>query len=791
MIASSDLFAVAARFQRFGTFVAAEQLYRQVVQEQPDHAGAWCELGEVCRALGRHEEAVRACRRSLALHPDCVRAHTNLGLALLEQGQRDDAIAAFREALRFQPAFAPAHHHLGAALLEQGFLEEAATACREALRLEPSLAAAHDTLGRVLAQQGNLSEAASCFGRAAQLQPDFGRAWLHLGDALRGLGRHDEAGASYEQLVRLRPGELEPHLRLAELLMELGRPADATLCYERALRLRPDSAALYNNLGLALLKQQRWEEAVLSLQQALYLEPDLAEACNNLGLGWLNQDQVEEARHWFQRAVQLKPDLADAHNNLAVALDTLRDSDGAWTCLERAVQLQPNHGGALANLGSACTGQGYLTEAVAYYRRALALRPGDARTHSNLLLALLHQPGVDPLDIREEARRYAQQHAAPLAAAIQPHALRPLEGRRLRIGYVSTDFREHAVACFLEPILANHDHQHFEIFCYADVPRPDAVTQRFQGYADQWCSLVGMSDARAAERIRQDGIDVLVDLVGHSADGRRLLVFARKPAPVQVSFLGYLGTTGLPTIDYYITDVHADPPGWTEGHYQEQLVRLPECGCCYRPGAAPDVVEQPPARKSGRVTFGCLNRPAKVNDEVLTLWSRILAAVPGSRLLLRGGWGRRTEDRLRDTLARQGIAPERLLLAGRTPTHVDYLKLFWELDLSLDPFPHNGITVTCDSLWMGVPVLSLAGRTTVSRQGVQLLTNVGLDEWIADTPEDYVQRAVELAGDLDRLAALRNGLRQRMSRSPLLDGLRFTRHLEAAYRATWDKWTEK
>jgi protein O-GlcNAc transferase len=404
-----------------------------------------------------------------------------------------------------------------------------------------------------------------------------------------------------------------------------------------------------------------------------------------------------------------------------------------------------------------------------------------------LLLALNYMPGADPQEILSEARRYAERHAAPLAEAIKPIQVQPLAGRRLRIGYVSADLREHAAAYYLEPILAAHDRQRFEIFCYADVPDADAVTQRFQRYADQWRSLVGMADEQAAEAIRQDGIDILVDLSGHTGRNR-LLVFARKPAPVQASYLGYLGTTGLAAIDYYLTDADADPVGQAEAHYQEQLIRLPQSAFCYQPGSAPDV-GQLPDLQSGRITFGCLNILAKVSEEVLVLWSRVLTAVSGSRIMLRTGAGREAEERVRRTLADHGIAQERVLFLGHTATRFDYLKLFQEVDLSLDPFPYNGVTTTCDSLWMGVPVLTLAGRMCAARQGVRFLRSVGLEELITETPEAHVRLAIGLAHDLPRLATLRDGLRERMSRSPLMDGTGLTRNLEAAYRAMWDRWS--
>jgi predicted O-linked N-acetylglucosamine transferase (SPINDLY family) len=540
-------------------------------------------------------------------------------------------------------------------------------------------------------------------------------------------------------------------------------------------------------VGLALLSQGSLKDAVLSFRQALYLQPDVAEIHNNLGMGLRKQGIEDEAMHHFQAALRLQPALADAHNNLGLALAAKGSPNEAIDCYERALQFQPQHLGALTNLGNAFKDQGLMTDAVACYHNALAIRPDDAKIHSALLLALHYQPDADAQEILGEARRYAQQHAAPLAGAIKPFQARPLVGCRLRVGYVSADFREHPVAYFLEPILSAHDRRHFEIFCYADVPNADAVTQRLQAYADQWRSLVGMSDAQVADTIREDGIDILVDLSGHTG-GNRLLVFARKPAPVQASYLGYLGTTGLATVDYYITDAHSDPPGLTEPHFQEQLVRLPECGFCYQPGPAPGVNPSLPANQAGRVTFGCLNPVVKLSAEVLALWARVLEAVPTSRIVLRTGVGRRAEDRLRDTLAANGVAQDRLLFADRTATRFDYLKLFQALDLCLDPFPYPGVTTTCDALWMGVPVITLAGRTSVSRIGLRFVGSVGVTELIAETPEAYVRTATELAHDLPRLAALRCGLRERMSRSPLMHARGLTRHLEDAYRRMWDRY---
>jgi len=790
MIPVADIPMLAARFQRYGALTQAEQLYRQALQHQPRDAELWSRLGHVCQALGQPDEAILCFRHALDLRPDRAEPHNDIGIALLELGRLEEAVASFHEAIRLRPDCAGAYNNQGTALLGQGKFQEAVACSRQALSLKPDDHAASYSLGNALAAIAEYEEAVACYRRAVELHPEFTQAWLNLASALKALDRCDEAAESYARAAQLRPDDPDPLNELGILLMQRGELAEAVACYERALSLRPDSVAGYNNLGLALLDLNFVEESRLSFEQALYLRPDLAEVHNNLGLTFLNQGRAAEAQPHFEQAIGLQPEYADAHNNLGLALDAQGESDDALASFEHTVRSSPDHFGALTNLGNAYKDHGRVADAIALYRKALALRPDAANVHSNLLLAMQYLPSTDPQELLDESRRYARQHAGLLAGTIKPHPTRPLAGRRLRIGYVSADFREHALSFAFEPALAAHDHRGFEILCYAGVPRPDSTTKRLQAYSDHWRSLVGLSDAQAAELIHQDAIDILVDLDGHTG-GNRLLVFARKPAPIQATYLGYRDTTGLPAIDFFITDAHANPPGLTEAYFQERLIRLPGCALCYRAGLAPEISDEPPGRQSGQVTFGCLNNLAKVSDQVLALWSRVLAATPGSRLLLDTRGSHQAGEMRRAALASHGISPERLLLARRTVTRSDYLDLYTPVDICLDPFPYNGSVTTCDALWMGVPVISLSGRTSTSREGVRILRTLGLDELLAESPEDYVRIAVELAADWPRLAVLRSGLRDRMSRSSLMDAVRFARNLEAAYHTMWEESSRK
>jgi predicted O-linked N-acetylglucosamine transferase (SPINDLY family) len=459
--------------------------------------------------------------------------------------------------------------------------------------------------------------------------------------------------------------------------------------------------------------------------------------------------------------------------------------DEALACHRRALELKPDFAEAHSNLGVAFKDQGKLDEALACFRRALELKPDYAAAHSNLLYTQVFCPGYDPQTLYEEHRRWNRQHAEPLGKFIEPHPNDRSPQRRLRIGYLSPDFRRHPVGRFLLPLLESHDRENFEIFSYASVRIPDTMTDRCRAHTDVWRDVLGLPDEQVAHAIRQDRVDILVDLTMHMANNR-LLVFARKPAPVQVTYLAYCGTTGLTTIDYRLSDPYLDPPGRDEPFYSEQTVHLPETYWCYRPPIETPPVNALPALEAGHVSFGSLNNFCKVTSAVLAAWGQLLQAVPGSRLLLHAFSGSH-RDRARGFLAEQGIAENRVVFVDFLPT-AEYLGVYRRIDVALDPFPYGGGTTTCDALWMGVPVVSLAGQTAVGRGGVSILSNLGLPELVAQDPEQYVRIAVELAHDLPRLSALRASLRERMQASPLMNAARFARNVEAAYRTMWQRW---
>jgi predicted O-linked N-acetylglucosamine transferase (SPINDLY family) len=460
--------------------------------------------------------------------------------------------------------------------------------------------------------------------------------------------------------------------------------------------------------------------------------------------------------------------------------------DEAVACFQQVLELRPADWAALSNLAFAYFSQAKVDDAIACYQKALNADRSCVQAHDNLIFALQFSPDYDAAAIFAECRRWNQQHAAVLERFIEPHLNDRTPDRKLRIGYVSPDFRTHASALFLLPLLESHDRQHFEIFCYSNVAAPDFVTARLQQLAQAWRDIHALSDEQTAGLIRRDEIDILIDLKVHG-ERNRLLVFARKPAPVQVTWLGYPGTTGLTTIDYRLTDPYLDPSGLYDDCYSERSVRLPDTFWCYSPIAL-TLVRDLPALHNGYITFGSLNAFFKVNRDVLGLWARVLRAVERSRLILLASEGSSRQWVL-DILALDGISADRIDFVNRQPRG-RYLETYHRIDIALDTFPYNGHTTTLDALWMGVPLVTLVGQTVVGRAGCSQLTNVGLPELIAQAPEEFVNIAAGLASNLDRLRQLRSMLRPQMERSPLMDAARFTRNLEAACRQLWHRWCQ-
>jgi protein O-GlcNAc transferase len=788
MMTLQQSFELAVRHQSAGQLAEAEQLFRQILAQNPNHADALHRLGVIAFDLKNYDAAIGLIERAIALLPSRASFYSNLGNVFKARGDLKKAVVFYQSAIKLKPDFFEAYYNLAIVLRDQGELDQAISAYRKSIQLRPDSAEVHNNLGLALKDQRQLEQASAEFRKAIQLNADFAMAHSNLGCVLTEQGTLDESIAALRRAIQLKPDYAEAHYNLGIALMDKGELDGAIETYRTAIKMNPAYAQAYNNLGIALAEKGRLDEALTAYRTAIQLQPRYAEAHSNLGSALTEKGQSDEAVAAYQNSIQLNPQNSQAQNNLGLALSKRGELDGALTAYQAALKVNHSYGDAYSNLGNVFKDQGQLDQAIEAYRKALELHPDNIKAHSNLIFALHFHPDYGPNAITAEARRWYQQHAEPLKNTIYSCSNDRAPERRLRIGYVSPDFRKHPVGRFMLPLLEHHDHTLFEIFCYSDARRPDELTAQLRSHADTWRDTAGLSHPQLAEIIRQDQIDILVDLVMHT-EGSRLLVFALKPAPLQITWLAYPGITGLETIDYRITNPLMDPPDPSDESHFEKPLRLPQTYWCYQPPANTPQVNALPALATGQLTFGCLNNLAKVTAVTLSAWCAVLRGIPSSRLILHAKEGNFRQN-LQDLFVREGVDPARVELIGKV-SELQYFQTYHRIDIALDPFPYCGGTTTCDALWMGVPVVTLSGDTPVSRAGLSILTNVGLPQLVAKTTDEYVRIATGLAADLPQLAALRSQMRHRMGQSPLMDAPRFAQNMEEAYRNMWRGWCDE
>ncbi len=578
---------------------------------------------------------------------------------------------------------------------------------------------------------------------------------------------------------------------LGNICWQQGRIAEAAAFYQRILAVQPDTPGALINLGNALARLGRLNEAVPVFERAAFLQPASLDARFGLASALSSLGHNQRASTLYLEIEQVRPDFPGLQVNFGLAEKKLGRCEEAIVHYDRAIAMNPDDYMAHNNRGNALRSQQRNTEAIASFRRALAIKPDHARAHSNLLLTLNYVESSQELIYRESLRFEACQ-AANLSPAGRawPNSREPQ--RVLKVGYVSADFRRHSVAYFLKGLLATHDRDRVQVYCYSNVEMADPVTADFQALADQWRSITGWPDATVAEQVRADGIDILVDLGGHTG-ANSLLVFARKAAPVQVSWLGYPNTTGLKAMNYRLTDVVADPPGEADALHAETLVRLPGGFLCYRPGAAVASASVAPCEaNAGGMTFGSFNTLSKVTPDVIRVWSEILKCSPESRLLLKSEElvEKGARARLTSAFAAQGVAAERIELVPWIEEYGQHMALYSRVDVALDPFPYNGTTTTCEALWMGVPVITLRGNRHAARVGASILHHAGVAEWIAADERHYIDLATASAANRPALAKSRASIAGRARASLLTDQARFTTEMEQAYRRLWIAWCQ-
>lgn len=748
-------------YHQAGSIDQAEQRYRQVLELVPHHPHALYLLGTVALQTGQAEQAEMLLRRAVGRHSDMPDYYFALGRACKSQGRLAAAQDAYRRAIAIAPEVPAYHVSLGIVYREQESFERAQRCFERALELQPDSFEALVNLGNVHQSRAEWGLAQQRYREALARQPDHAEAAYNLARALAQQGAVDEAQALYKSLLARHPQHARSWFNLGNLYRDRRDYRQAADCYRRALGADPAMTEAHSAFGttvralhdhFAAASEQDLAAAEASFRQVLAIDGARADAHIGLGHVLLLRHALMESAAAFQRALELSGDTAEICTGLC------------------HVNLQ----------------MGDVPATIAWTERAIAAAP-DALAPASSRLILLNYVEQNATVVADAHRAFGSglRAAIPIEAAAMTVAN---PDRCLRVGYLSADFYNHSIAWFIEPLLAHHDRESVRVVCYHTDARVDAVTQRLRTHADEWVDCAWLDDAALAQRIRDDAIDILVDLSGHSA-GNRLALFARRPAPLQLTYLGYPATTGVSTIDYRVTDHAADPPG-SEVLNVETLLRLPHSYFCYQPPLDAPAVTAPPALDNGFITFGCFNALYKISDAVLDQWASLLVALPDARLLLksRGLSLPVVRDSLLTRFRARGVAEARLSLHDFHADTASHLALYGEVDIALDTFPYNGATTTCEALWMGVPVVSLSGQWPSARMGLSILKAAGLAAFATEDPEDYVATAAALANDRQRLAVLRDTLRDRLLTSPLLDAAGFTGNLEQAYRQIWRRW---
>jgi protein O-GlcNAc transferase len=736
-----------------GRLQEAADAYNWVLAVDPEHAEANHLLGLALHQAGRHEDAARLIAKASRRVPGNAVYHANLGVVLKVLNRVEEAAQSYERSLRLDPKQGPVQSNLGVALLELGKAEAAVAAQQRALKLLPGHAEAHAGLGLALVALARTEEAIECYARAIALKPDYANAHNNLAIALASLGRMDAARQSAERAVALRPTNASLHQTLGGILMEAGRLEEAAASFNRALAIKPDSKT-YRNLARLLVNLGRMKEASDALIAAITTDPLDAGAYAALGTV-----------------------LRDRGNN-----------EGAAEAYSKAIGLDPNDPDVHTSLGSVLLALGRIEEAEAAYRVALSLDPDNLGAKGPLMFASNYRETSSIEAIVADAHSFGAAAGRKIVPRTNFANVRD-PAKRLRVGLVSGDFYAHPVARFLEGVLAAIDGEKLELFGYAAGPSHDATTERLKAKLAHWRPSNYQTDAQLEATIIEDGIDILVDLSGHTSHNR-LLMFGRKPAPVTVTWLGYSGTTGLESMDYIIGDRFVAPPE-AANQFTETIWPMPDSYLCFAPPPGPDVAPLP-ALGNGHVTFGSFNNVNKLSSATLALWARVLNAVPDSRLLLKGKPFEKpaVAGKILGAMRAAGADISRVDLVGFINDSGGHMGAYGRIDIGLDPFPYNGTTTTCEALFMGVPVLTVRGDRFIARVGESVLNSAGLADWVAAGDDDFVRQAAAMATDLPRLAALRAGLRAQMLASPLCDAPRCARHLELALRGMWTRWCE-
>ena len=714
----------------------------------------------------------------------------NKGLQLHQSGQPELAIKNYKSVLEEQPGNLDALHLMGMALFAMGESSAALTMLKQAISVAPESPEVLTNLGVVFRQLGHLDDAQKALEKALQLAPRRIGTMCNLGAVLMETRSITAAENLFKSVLSLDPKNTLARMNLANLWQKSNRNRDAEKAYRKLLQDDQTNSLLLNNLGESLRNQGKLDEAIEVMQQAVKLAPNSVEPRLNFGRCLAQSNQNEEAMGQFRFVMELQPKHAKAFHYAGKLRLDQANHDDAISLLKRATELDSNDEHAMHTLGLALIESGDHLLAESYFCKALEIAPGNQASHGALLFLMSGRSGIDQQLLFEEHKNWARIHGSvkPIGADFEGRTTRDLDGdRKLRIGYVSPDLRQHVVAKYFLPVLKNHDRDKFEINCYAEVSAADEVTEQIKNLSDRWRLTTGLSDKQVAEAILADEIDILVDLAGHT-NGNRLRAFAYRPAPIQVTWMGYPNTTGLDSMDYRIT-TEVENPDDEPSYHSEKMLRMPNHSACFTPPEYEHPLSELPALANGFLTFGSLHRPEKISETTLDLWAATMNRVPDSKLILfNTRFTKESIERTLASLAIRGVAEQRVDIRNST-TAPHYLKTYDEIDVALDTTPWAGGTTTIEALWMGVPAIAFCGDRRSARTTAAIMKTVLDDRLVADSIESYADLAAGLSNEIDQLSNLRNELRGRLRRT-ILNASKFTAELEGRYRDIWRTWCQ-
>lgn len=786
-------------------FVDALALYEIVLEKDGGNVEAHIGKGICQQMQNMGRLAFESFSEAVKLDPQNACAHTHCGILYKDEGRLVEAAESYHKALSADPSYKPAAEclaivltDLGTSLKLAGNTQDGIQKYYEALKIDPHYAPAYYNLGVVYSELMQYDTALGCYEKAALERPMYAEAYCNMGVIYKNRGDLESAIACYERCLAVSPNFEIAKNNMAIALTDLGTKVkldgdinQGVAYYKKALYYNWHYADAMYNLGVAYGEMLKFDAAIVFYELAFHFNPHCAEACNNLGVIYKDRDNLDKAVECYQMALSIKPSFSQSLNNLGVVYTVQGKMDAAAEMIEKAIAANPTYAEAYNNLGVLYRDAGSISLAIDAYEQCLKIDPDSRNAGQNRLLAMnyINEGHDDKLfeAHRDWGKRFMKLYSQFTSWDNTKDAERPLV-----IGYVSPDYFTHSVSYFIEAPLVYHDYQNYKVVVYSAVVKADAKTIRFREKVMKkggiWRDIYGIDEKKVAAIVREDKIDILVELTGHTANNK-LGMMACRPAPIQVTWIGYPNTTGLPTIDYRITDSLADPPETKQKHIEE-LVRLPECFLCYMPSPEAGPVSPTPALSNGFITFGSFNNLAKITPKVLQVWARILCAVPNSRLVVKCKpfCCDSVRHRFLSTLEHLGLESLRVDLLPLILLNHDHMQAYSLMDISLDTFPYAGTTTTCESLYMGVPCVTMAGSVHAHNVGVSLLTKVGLKHLIAKNEDEYVQLALQLASDVTALSNLRMSLRDLMSKSPVCDGQNFTLGLESTYRNMWHRY---